>query len=232
MGRLAFTHAAHDSQHVIINRKKFDLSSPHRGATVAHAVDGLLGQSDVHGGGVDAGEVAGAGGLVLLGLETERVHVDADLGHVLVVLVGLHQVEVQALTLGKPVVAVQLKLGGCDGVGAGAKVDGHQGVEGTTSGHTGHLIDLAAVDTAVDDALPVIGEVEPLETIPAVTILGYIVGKVLGLHDPNDFFYGMIEVQFDLVVNSAGALVTSELQLLNRFYSISRRRLDYILSSR
>ena len=168
---------------------------------------------------------------MLLGLQAEAVHVDTNLGHVLVVLVGLHKVEVQALALGKPVVAVELQLGGGDGVGAGAEVDRHKGVEGTTSGDTRHLIDLGAVDSVVDDTLPVVGEVEPLETVPAVTVLGHVVGKVLGLYNPHDFFNWVIKIEFYLIVHGAGALITSELELLDRYYSILRRRLDYILSS-
>ena len=80
---------------------------------------------EVEGGVIDPTEVAGAGGLVLLGLERERVDVDAlGLGDVAVVLVGLHQVEVTAGLGVEPVVSVQLQLGLHQGVDGLAVNDG------------------------------------------------------------------------------------------------------------
>ena len=64
---------------------------------------------------VDAGEVAGAGGLVLLGLEREGVRVDTRVGGASVVLEGLHLVEVLALLLLETVLAVKNKLEGVEG---------------------------------------------------------------------------------------------------------------------
>jgi len=66
--------------------------------------------------GVDTGEVASAGWLVLLWLECEGVHVDADGWHVGVVLPWLHEVEVRAETLRETVVTVELDLGTDDWV--------------------------------------------------------------------------------------------------------------------
>ena len=65
---------------------------------------------------VDTGEVAGAAGLELLGLEGEGVHVDARGGGVRVVLVRLDLVEVAAQALRESVVAVELNLADNDGV--------------------------------------------------------------------------------------------------------------------
>ena len=56
---------------------------------------------------------------MLLGLEREGVDVDANSRHVGVVLVRLDQVEVLALALGEPIVAVELDLGDGDRVVAG-----------------------------------------------------------------------------------------------------------------
>ncbi len=64
---------------------------------------------------VDAGEVAGAGGLVLLGLEREGVRVDTGVGVARVVVVGLHLVEVLALLLLETVLAVEDELEGRKG---------------------------------------------------------------------------------------------------------------------
>jgi len=53
---------------------------------------------------------------VLLRAEGEGVHVDAHRRHVRVVLVGLHLVEIAALTDREAVVAVELEKGRDDGV--------------------------------------------------------------------------------------------------------------------
>lgn len=75
---------------------------------------------------------------MLLGLKRERVHIDALAGHVLVMLVRLHQVEVTSLALGEAIVAVKLEL--TNGHGVGTVVEGHWDVHlvSTTGGHTGH----------------------------------------------------------------------------------------------
>jgi hypothetical protein len=57
---------------------------------------------------VNAGEVARARGLVLLGAKSERVNVDTSVGVASVVLVGLDKVEVCTLTLREAVLAVKL----------------------------------------------------------------------------------------------------------------------------
>jgi hypothetical protein len=61
---------------------------------------------------VEAGEIAGTGRLVGLGVQSEGVAVDVLVGHASVVLVGLHQAEVRRVALGETVVAVELQLGG------------------------------------------------------------------------------------------------------------------------
>jgi len=64
---------------------------------------------------IDAREVAGASGLVLLGLEREGVGVDTRHGGAGVVLVGLDLVEVLGLLLLEAVLAVEDKLDGVKG---------------------------------------------------------------------------------------------------------------------
>ena len=64
---------------------------------------------------INAGEVASAGRLVLLGLEREGVGVDTRVGGASVVLEGLHLVEVLALLLLEAVLAVEHKLEGVEG---------------------------------------------------------------------------------------------------------------------
>jgi len=67
---------------------------------------------------------------VVLRLEGEGVDVDANSRHVGVVLVRLDQVEVLALALGEPVVAVELDLGNSDRVVAGEALNAGEGVAG------------------------------------------------------------------------------------------------------
>jgi hypothetical protein len=70
---------------------------------------------------INAGEVAGATGLVLFGLEGEGIHVDTRGWDVLVMLEGLHKIEITTLTLVEPIVAVKLKLAGADGIHTSVK---------------------------------------------------------------------------------------------------------------
>lgn len=108
------THTAHDAQDIVVGREHLDLR-------------GTGGGGDLQVGGVDAREVQGAGGLVLLGLQGERVDVDTLVGgDVLVVLEGLHQVEVGTRALGEAVVTVQLQQSIGNHV-AGTRSVGEQG---------------------------------------------------------------------------------------------------------
>jgi len=73
---------------------------------------------------VDPGEVASAGGLVLLGLERERVRVDTGVGGAGVVVVGLDLVEVLALLLLETVLTVEDELEGGEGTDGLLSEDG------------------------------------------------------------------------------------------------------------
>jgi len=165
---------------------------------------------------IDTGHVAGTRWLVLLGLEAERVHVDTLGGHILVVLIRLHQVEVATIALGEAVVAVELELSGGNGVGAVLEGDGQEHVVGTTSGNTGHGADLAivvvdqesvgatgkeATSSSVGDIV-VVGVVEPLLT--GVRGGGGVVHVGIGLHNPHKLLHGVVEGQLDLVGHGGG----------------------------
>ena len=81
------------------------------------AVGGTHGDGDLRV--VDAGEVAGTSGLVLLGLERERIRVHTGVGGTGVVVEGLHLVEVLALLSLEAILTVEdeLELGeGTDGI--------------------------------------------------------------------------------------------------------------------
>jgi len=85
---------------------------------------------------VDPGEVAGAGRLVLLGLERERVRVDTGVGAAGVVVVGLDLVEVLALLLLETVLAVEDELEGGEGTDGLLSEDGRT-TNGTNLNHRG-----------------------------------------------------------------------------------------------
>ena len=88
---------------------------------------------------VNAGEVAGAGWLVLLGLQSEGVHVDAGVGVAGVVVVGLHLVEVLAVLLLEAILTVQNQL----------ELVQRTHLVATSAGHLGALLNQTAVDHAV-----------------------------------------------------------------------------------
>jgi len=91
-------HTAHHTQDIVRNREDFD---------VVGGGDTL----EVEGGVVDAGHIARATGLMLLGLEREGVHRNVASGDTLVVLVRLDELVVGGLAGGGPVVTVELEMG-------------------------------------------------------------------------------------------------------------------------
>ena len=124
------THAAHDAEHVVVRgvhihvRRRLLGQVLEVGALRRRRRGQLSGvilvdareergrrQRQVQHGIVNAREVARPGRLQVLRLERERVHVDARGRRAGVVLVGLHEVEVVALALREPILAVQLDLG-------------------------------------------------------------------------------------------------------------------------
>ena len=148
---------------------------------------------------------------MLLGLQGEGVHIDTGRGHILVVLVWLHQVEVATLAKSHPVVTIQLQLSGQDGVLQAGLSGSRQTSEGgcgvTQTQFTVH-------DTVVEGCVDIIGEVEPLRTTD-----GRCHGPVsvlLGLSSPDKLLAWMIEREFSLVVVGGSRLRTSELELFNQ----------------
>ena len=103
------THAAHDAEHVVVQRVHADLGS-------ARANNRVDGHRQLEGRLVDTAEVARAGRLVLLRAQREGVHVDTRRRRAAVVLEGLDFVEVGTLTLRETVLSVELELGDLHGV--------------------------------------------------------------------------------------------------------------------
>ena len=136
---------------------------------------------------------------MLLGLQGKGVHVDADGGHVGVVLVGLHLVEIAAITHLEPVVAVELQKGNHDGVLAGHALHAGDGVARLQHG-----------------AVPPVGEVERLLALPGVDVRVITRHEGVTLHNPHKLLARVVEVQLQLVRGGGDGLGTRELQHLNQ----------------
>ena len=136
---------------------------------------------------------------MLLRLERERVHVDAHGRHVGVVLVGLHQVEVLALTLGEPIVAVELHL------------RSHDGVLARQALHAGYRV--ARLEHR---AVEVVGVVEGLLALVGANHRVVARHERVALHDPHQLLGGVVQVELDLVGRRGHRLAASELELLNQ----------------
>ena len=135
---------------------------------------------------------------MVLGVQGEGVDVDTNRGDVGVVLEGLHQVEVLALTLRETVVAVQLHLGRHRGVLAGQALHHGDGVAGLEN-----------------RAVEPVGVVEGLLALPGVH--GAIARhEGITLDNPDELLAGVVEGHLDLVGRRGDRLITRELQLLDQ----------------
>jgi hypothetical protein len=145
---------------------------------------------------VDAGEVAGAGGLVLLGLEREGVRVDTGVGGTGVVVERLHLVEVLALLLLEAVLTVEDELEGSEnahgllGELRGGNTGGVQ--RGTNRGHgdeaVGQIVGVEDVGLEKDLIGGGVGEV------PESGLVGGDVGEA-----PHELLDGVVVGETDLL---------------------------------
>ena len=135
---------------------------------------------------------------MLLGLESERVDVDADGGDVRVVLVGLHQVEVVALARLEAIVAVELEERRHDGVLARHALDTRDGVA-----------------RLVDAAVPPVGEVEGLLALPLANDVVVARDERIALDNPHKLLARVVEVELELVGRRRDRLSARELERLD-----------------
>ncbi len=135
---------------------------------------------------------------MLLGLEGERVDVDADGGHVRVVLVGLDPVEVRALANLEPIVAVELEERRDDGVLAGHALDTRDGV--------------ARLENR---AVPPVRVVEGLLALPAVNDVVVARRERITLNNPDKLLARVVEVELELVGRRRDRLLARELERLD-----------------
>ena len=185
------THTRHHTEHVVVGGIHADRGG--RGGT-----NSVVRHSEDERGVINTGQVASTRGLVLLGLEGERVHVDTNGGDVGVVLVRLHLVEVATLTDLETVVAVELEEGSHGRVLAG------------------HALNAGDRVTRLEHrAVPPVRVVERLLALPGVDD-GVIARHVrVTLHNPDELLTGVVEVELDLVGGGRDGLTASELEHIN-----------------
>jgi hypothetical protein len=97
------THTRHDTENVVVGGIDTNLGS-------LGALNGGVGQDELKGSIVNAGEVATAAWLVLFGSKGEGINVDTSVRGLGVVLVRLNKVKVSSFTLREAVLAVKLEL--------------------------------------------------------------------------------------------------------------------------
>jgi len=164
---------------------------------------------------VDAREVAGAGRLVLLGLERERVRVDTGVGAAGVVVVGLDLVEVLALLLLETVLAVEDELEGGEGTDGLLSEDGrtangtnlnHRGTSGGGGNETVRALEGVLVGVELDVGIGRRGGEVPH------TVVGLGVGEA-----PYELLNGVVVGEADLLGStiSGNSVSAGVLHLLN-----------------
>jgi hypothetical protein len=132
---------------------------------------------------------------VLLGLEGERVDVNTNRRDVGVVLVRLDFVEVATLTNRETIVTVELDQGG------------------DTRVATSHTLNTGDGVTRLEDrAVPPVGEVEGLLTLPRESDQGVAGDEGVTLDNPHKFLTRVVEVQLQLVGRRSDGLTASELE--------------------
>ncbi len=132
---------------------------------------------------------------MLLRLQGKRVDVDADRRDVGVVLVGLHPVEVLALTDREPIVAVELEQGRDDGV---------------LARHTLHTGDGVARLQA--GAIPPVGVVEGLLALVGTDDGVIARDERVTLDNPDELLARVVEVELQLVGRGGDGLTARELE--------------------
>jgi len=184
-----------------------------------------VGIGSLHGHGdlgvVDAGEVAGTSGLVLLGLQREGVSVHTGRGVAGVVVEGLHLVEVLTLLLLEAVLAVEDELEGVEGTGdlLGVSSGGvGSGDEGSTNERHGDVaVGLGTIRESIgleNDVIKLVvgGEVPEVRAgggvgeAPHELLDGVVVGEadLLGLAGGDGVGAGVLDLLDEVLVTLLG----------------------------
>ncbi len=136
---------------------------------------------------------------MLLRVQGEAVDVDTNSRDVGVVLVGLHLVEIAALTQSETIVAVQLDQTGDHRVLAGHALNAGHGVARLQHG-----------------PVPPVRVVEWLLALPGSNHGVIAAHERVALDNPHKLLTGVVEVQLDLVGGAGDGLTASELQGLDQ----------------
>jgi hypothetical protein len=99
------SHTTHDTENVVVGCIDTNLGS-------LGALNGGVGENELKGSIVNAGEVTGPAWLMFLRPQSKGVHVDTGVRSASVVLVRLDKVEVSTFTLRETILAVKLELSG------------------------------------------------------------------------------------------------------------------------
>jgi len=181
-------HTAHDAQNVVV-------CGIHANSGRQVQANSVVGDSQQQGGVINTRQVAGARGLVLLGLESKGIHVDTNRRAVGVVLVGLDQVEVGTLTDRESIVSVELEERRDNGVLTSHAL------------HAGH-----GVTRLQHGAVPPVGVVEGLLSLVRANDSVIAAGEGITLDDPHKLLAGVVEVQLQLVAGGGDGLTAGELE--------------------
>ena len=184
-------HARHDTEHVVVRRE-------HIHGRRRDRANRVVGHRQEERRVINARQVARAAGLVLLGLESERVHVDARRGDVRVVLEGLDLVEIAALAHLEAIVAVELEERRHARVLARHALDTRDGVA-----------------RLQDGAVPPVAEVERLLSLPRVDVRVGAGHERITLDNPHKLLTGVVEVELELVGGRRDGLGARELERLD-----------------
>ena len=136
---------------------------------------------------------------MLLGLESEGVHVDTNSRHVGVVLVRLDLVEVASLAALEPVVAVELEERVDNRIVAGEALNAGDGVARLKNG-----------------PVPPVGVVERLLALPLVDDVVIAGDEGVALDDPDELLARVVEVELELVAGGGDRLTARELEGLDQ----------------
>ena len=185
------THARHDAENVVVRREDIDGRRDNR-------ANGVVGHREEERRVINARQVARAAGLVLLGLESERVDVDADGGDVRVVLEGLDLVEIAALAHLEAIVAVELEERRHARVLARHALDTRD-----------------RVARLEHRAVPPVTEVEGLLALPEVDNRVVARHEGVTLNNPHELLARVVEVELELVRRGRDRLRTRELERLD-----------------
>jgi len=194
-----------DAEDIVVNREHVE-GGWDGGRSRGNGVNSNLGI-------VNAGEVARAGGLMLLGLKRERVTVYARHGGTGVVVEGLDGVEILGTLLLEPVLAVKNELH-VSHVRASILVPGDRVRRGDNPGRVAKVVGELNSRGGADDGSSDLGVVRDGAGLSG-EVPQVVVGLVSGGEAPYELLDGVVEGEALLVRTGGEGISASVLNLLN-----------------